>query len=84
MVYGKLNGSTVLLVAHGSGFTSGTRNDDGIRMLLYLVINNPAQFFKVNAIFRIRSDDCYTCATKNRFFHEKASPASHITRSLLI
>ena len=73
MVDSKFDGCTMFCIAHRCGFTRSTGDDDGIRMVLYLVINNPSQLVKVNAIFRIRRNDGYACATKNRFFHEKAS-----------
>ena len=69
-------GNTVymLLVGHGSGFTGGSADNDGIGAVFNLVINDTTQLIIVDRFIGIhRSDDGNACSGKNGFLHHIAA-----------
>ncbi len=66
------DGCFMLFIRHRGRFTARARDDDSVRAALDLVLNDTAEFFEVDTVFRERRDDGNACTLENCLFHQKS------------
>ena len=76
LIDSELDRCTMLFVRHRSRLTSRPRDDNRIRSLLDLILNDTAQLREIHAILGIRCDNGNTSTSENWFLHGKASYTS--------
>ena len=65
-----LDGAHALLIAHGGGLAGGAADDDGVRAVLQLEVQQAGQGGVVDAAIGKGRDDGHAGAGKNRLFHK--------------